>query len=233
MSTVIVGVGGASCSGKSTLTEWLVKIFPHSAIYHMDKHYLPDSQVPVKNGILDWDCAEALDFNAFVAGLKTLPHKEVESVLSPNRPAISDSQVSSSTVRELKDQVRQVLCKRPNTSFWFLDGFLLYWDKRVMDLMNIKIALHTRYDELKRRRGTRPGYETIEGYWVEPPNYFDEYVWPNYLKHNKPILKASGDLEKDQDHGVLEIDRLTIIDTEICPVEEALRRAVACILDQL
>ncbi|TPX32269.1 hypothetical protein SmJEL517_g04591 [Synchytrium microbalum] len=241
MRTVIVGIGGASCSGKSTLSEWLTRIFANSAIYHMDKHFKADSYIPVKNGIQDWDCAEAIDFDAFVADLERLPTLPVEHILNPNRPVISDSQVSPTTLQSLQSLVEKSLLNKPPTRFWFLDGFLLYCDKRVINLMDIKIALHTRYEELKRRRGLRAGYQTIEGYWPEPPGYFDNYVWPGYLKYNIPILRATGELpetkadetQEGAEEVVQEVADLEIFNTEVSSVEEVVKQSVHCIMKHL
>ncbi|KFZ11569.1 hypothetical protein V501_04691 [Pseudogymnoascus sp. VKM F-4519 (FW-2642)] len=57
---VVVGLSGASSSGKTTLARLLRDIFPNSFILHEDDFYREEKELPTKNGLLDWDCAEAL-----------------------------------------------------------------------------------------------------------------------------------------------------------------------------
>lgn len=73
---MIIAIGGASCSGKSTLTNWLSKLL-NAPIIHQDKFYKPDRDIPVVNGIEDWDCPEAIDFLNFKAALKTVKETSV------------------------------------------------------------------------------------------------------------------------------------------------------------
>lgn len=55
-------------------------------------------------------------------------------------------------------------------------------------LIDLKILLHADYETLRERRAHRKGYETTEGYWKDPPNYFEQLVWPSYLKWNQHLL---------------------------------------------
>ncbi|KAL9603136.1 MAG: hypothetical protein Q9219_001339 [cf. Caloplaca sp. 3 TL-2023] len=63
---LIVALSGLSSTGKSTIASHLPRIFspPHYAltIYHVDDFYLPQSQLPIREGLLDWDSAASLDW---------------------------------------------------------------------------------------------------------------------------------------------------------------------------
>ena len=39
------------------------------------------------------------------------------------------------------------------------------------------------------------------GYWEDPPGYFDDIVWPNYLIYNEPFAKLADMIEADQASG--------------------------------
>jgi nicotinamide/nicotinate riboside kinase len=41
----------------------------------------------------------------------------------------------------------------------------------------------------KKRREFIYGKKIPERNWVDPPNYFDQMVWPNYYKANNHIIK--------------------------------------------
>ena len=75
-----------------------------------------------------------------------------------------------------------------------IDGFLLFGDsvREIRDELDIKVLLRSTHDDSKEReREARAGYQTIEGYWVDPPNYFDEIVWPNYIKNHELLFQGS------------------------------------------
>lgn len=40
------------------------------------------------------------------------------------------------------------------------------------------------------------------GYWEDPPGYFDDIVWPNYLMYNEPFAKLADTIEAGQVSGV-------------------------------
>lgn len=71
---------------------------------------------------------------------------------------------------------------KEDNHFVIVDGFMLYWDNRVYQHLDCKISLITSYETLKSRREQRQGYHTAEGYWIDPPGYFDKIVWPEYLR---------------------------------------------------
>lgn len=77
---VIVGLSGCSSSGKTTLARLLRDIFPNTFVLHEDDFYRPEEEsvhpmgmqmelwlishinrLPMKDGLLDWDCAESLN----------------------------------------------------------------------------------------------------------------------------------------------------------------------------
>ena len=58
---MIIGVGGASCSGKSTLCSWLHYLLDDSQILRQDAFYKSDSLIPVVDGITNWDSPQALE----------------------------------------------------------------------------------------------------------------------------------------------------------------------------
>lgn len=58
---VIVGLSGCSSSGKTTLARLLRDLFPNTFILHEDDFYRPEEELPMKDGLLDWDCAEAIN----------------------------------------------------------------------------------------------------------------------------------------------------------------------------
>jgi uridine kinase len=79
----------------------------------------------------------------------------------------------------------------PNT----VDGFLIYHKKELIDLFDLKFFTTASYDALNGRRKQRQSYITNTGDWQDPPNYFEDVVYPSYLKYNKHILEGKVDCD--------------------------------------
>ncbi|KAI1132569.1 nicotinamide riboside kinase 1 [Nemania abortiva] len=77
---IIVGISGPSSSGKTTLARLLRDVFPHTFILHEDDFYRPETELPSKDGLLDWDCAEALNFDDMS---RALEHIRAEGTFPP------------------------------------------------------------------------------------------------------------------------------------------------------
>jgi nicotinamide/nicotinate riboside kinase len=71
---VVVGISGASSSGKTTLSRLLRYIFPNTFILHEDDFFKTETELPKKRGLLDWDCVEALSIPDIVKSLEHI-HK--------------------------------------------------------------------------------------------------------------------------------------------------------------
>ncbi|KAK4455532.1 nicotinamide riboside kinase [Podospora aff. communis PSN243] len=83
---VIVGISGCSSSGKTTLARLLRDIFPNTFILHEDDFYKPEDQLPIKHGLVDWDCPEAIsvpDMEAALSHIRSTGTFPVSILSSP------------------------------------------------------------------------------------------------------------------------------------------------------
>ncbi|RKO95621.1 hypothetical protein CAUPRSCDRAFT_12679, partial [Caulochytrium protostelioides] len=69
-----------------------------------------------------------------------------------------------------------------------VDGFLIYDDPAVYEQLDVCLFLHASQRTLAERRAARTGYVTTEGFWQDPPGYFEHVVWPNYLQYNRRAI---------------------------------------------
>ncbi|KAJ3075998.1 ribosylnicotinamide kinase [Podochytrium sp. JEL0797] len=160
---------GASCSGKSTLTEWLARLLDLPVI-HQDKFFKPDSQIPIINGVQHWDCPEAINMNAFAAYLSDIKShpRRVASELSPNRAAIHETDMDPFVWADLMEKAepfrKQYGSSGTETSRVVLvDGFLMMNNDCVLEQLDFVVFLHSDFATLKRRRESRFSYVTLEG----------------------------------------------------------------------
>ncbi|GJJ77719.1 nicotinamide/nicotinate riboside kinase [Entomortierella parvispora] len=215
---VTIGLSGPSSGGKTTVARYLKAILPNSTIVHQDDFYLPEVQIPIdpKNGLANWDCPAAIDFSAMNA---TLSHVRKHGVFPEGFDSLEDKNpvgskaLSSPIPQNILDELREKILaplpeeERMTTMFVILDGFILYVDEQLRNAIDFKFFLTAPYQILKDRRESRKGYATLEGYWVDPPGYFDDIVWPNYLICNAPFVGITEAMEAGQDSGVFDSEK--------------------------
>ena len=207
----ILGLSGCSSSGKTTLARLLRTIFPHTVILHQDDFYLPEESLPLRAGFRDWDCAASLDIPELIQCLQYMHNngntppafvsKEDQNYVGPNT-------VNSQFMEEARLQVAAWLENGqgrgklgPEKQLIILDGFLLFGEsvRSVRDILDVKLLLRAKYEIAKDRRENRTGYVTLEGFWEDPPGYFDQVVWPNYIEQHGFLFREAnveGDVEE-------------------------------------
>ncbi|GAP83734.2 putative nicotinamide riboside kinase 1 [Rosellinia necatrix] len=218
---IIVGISGASSSGKTTLARLLRDTFPHTFILHQDDFYRPENELPYKEGLLDWDCAEALDFDAME---RALEHIRSEGTFPPfvdskeDQNSIGTCPVPEASIRAAKSRVEAWLASgraghaifpppssssssssEPKLRLCLVDGFLLFGPdpplRRLADgLFDVRLFLTVGRRRATARRTARDGYVTLEGFWADPPGYVDKVVWPNYAASHAWLFEG-GDVE--------------------------------------
>ncbi|KAL1783517.1 nicotinamide riboside kinase 2 [Sigmodon hispidus] len=154
---LIVGIGGMTNGGKTTLTSSLHKVLPNCCVIHQDDFFKPQDQIKVgEDGFKQWDVLESLDMEAMLSTVRAWkkdPRKFARAHGVSLQPGTSD------------------------THILLLDGFLLYNYKPLVDMYSHRYFLTVPYEECKRRRSNR-------NYTVpDPPGLFDGHVWPMYQKY--------------------------------------------------
>ncbi|KAM5238922.1 nicotinamide riboside kinase 2 [Ctenodactylus gundi] len=161
----IVGIGGVTNGGKTTLTRQLQKALPNCCVVHQDDFFKPQDQIAVgEDGFKQWDALESLDMEAMLSTVRAWlrsPQKFARAHVVSAQPGTSDTYVL------------------------LLEGFLLYSYKPLLELYSRRYFLTVPYEECKRRRSTR-------SYTVpDPPGLFDGHVWPMYQKYKRE-MEADG-----------------------------------------
>jgi nicotinamide/nicotinate riboside kinase len=203
--TRLIGIGGSSCSGKSTITNLLSHLLD-GPIVHQDAFYRPDSLIPLLNGVPNWDCPGAIDFDRFHATLRRIKNGSSEQILGPNRPEMNLELTRNKEIAKLVQRIKDSKVK-----VVMVDGFLLYADQVTSDLLDVSIFLCAPFEVLKSRRERRKTYVTPEGHWEDPPGYFEKIVWPMYEYHNSRVLDHSLECVKIIDTHFNSIDQVLIL----------------------
>lgn len=176
----VIGLSGPSSSGKTTLARLLRDIWPRTFILHEDDFYWPDSQIPVKNGVQDWDCFEAIDLSTLQDTLEYIRAQgdPPESFVSKeDQNSIGDCPVDQQVIRRWRERAES-LQRYHHRRIAVIDGFLLYAEAmdRIWKQLDVKLFLRTDLTTAKTRREFRSGYVTLEGFWQDPPGEFLRFV---------------------------------------------------------
>ncbi|KAG6334051.1 hypothetical protein ID866_5039 [Astraeus odoratus] len=137
---ILVGVGGATCSGKTTLAKHLRKIIPNSVIVHQDDFAPPQEVIPIhpEYGVQDWDSPEgAIDWPRFRHFLRNVkqdgkipPNHISHDPLNEQKEFPIDADCFTKWRAHFEEVDRQARGDREVELIWaFVDGFLLYWDQ--------------------------------------------------------------------------------------------------------
>lgn len=165
-----------------------------------------DEDIPVdpETGMDNWDCVEALNFDAFVHEIK---HLKATGELSPQSATSmyksetddqAHPQVSNELLKGLSLKLNQLLHGR---KLIIVDGFMLFHDPSIIELFDLRIFVKCPRDTLQKRREHR-SYNTVETTWTDPPGYFEKVVYPAYAKSHS-YLFINGDVESHIDPSML------------------------------
>ncbi|XP_069786818.1 nicotinamide riboside kinase 1-like isoform X2 [Narcine bancroftii] len=158
MKQIIVGIGGMTNGGKTTLACSLKKAFPNSFLICQDTFFKEPSDVKVgEDGFQQYDVITALDMETMMDEVCACMKKMAALCKQQEAPGYN------------------------GLGILIIEGFLLYNYKPLNDVFNQRYYLSIPYEECKRRRCLRT-YDP-----PDPPGYFDGHVWPMYLRNRKEM----------------------------------------------
>ncbi|XP_053716819.1 nicotinamide riboside kinase 2-like isoform X1 [Synchiropus splendidus] len=171
----IIGIGGVTNGGKTTLAKRLKKTLPNCCVVHQDDYYKKPDEIEVgPDGFKQWDVITALDMEAMTNTIKRW-------ISDPVKFGRSQGITYSPGFRKFKNvQPFHIL---------IVDGFLIYNYPGLTDLFDKRYYISITYEECKIRRSFR------QYIVADPPGLFDGHVWPMYLKHRKSLEESNLEIE--------------------------------------
>lgn len=136
---VVIGVSGGSASGKTTVANRIKEQYKESVeLLCHDYYYLPHDELPIEERAkLNYDHPNAFDTERLIIDIKKL--KELASI---ERPVYSYKE-HTRTSETVKVNPAKVI---------ILEGFMIFENPELRDLMDIKIFVDTDADERLIRR---------------------------------------------------------------------------------
>lgn len=236
---MILGVSGPSGSGKTTIARALRQLFASSTshavqILHQDDFYKPEKDIPVKKTragwVTNWDCPEAIEMDRLIKTLKSykehgrFPDEVKEDLMKRAKEDQNDqgsAGVSSSVIDTLE---RECMVPHLQNDLLIVDGFMLYQSPEIIRLLDLPVLLRGSFSVLKDRREQRSGYVTLEGFWQDPEHYFEDCVWPEYVKSHGKLFQ-DGNVE-----GSVKDDVRVVVDRR---VDMSLDESFICVIDAI
>lgn len=189
---LILGISGATCSGKSSVAKQIHSLFTNSVLLHQDDYFHDaasdkHTRIPELNHI-NFEILSSLDMEAFKNRIHmVLQSGDGEHDAEGRRVDLESRFRETYQSGEIVPANECLLGKIQNLKYvpniLILEGFLLYNDEDIHNLCDIKTYFTLDRATCWERRKTRV-YDP-----PDVPGYFDEYVWPTYITHYDEVLR--------------------------------------------
>lgn len=198
---LIIGVSGVSRSGKTTVTKSLLQFLSDSRnrkffgannvigsvhCIEQDEYFYPldhPNHEHIKHlDYMNWERLESIDTHKM--------HTDIERIIGAN------PQYWNACNANVNDTGTETVI-----NVTIVEGFLIFNDAKLNELCQLKFFINASYETIFQRRNSTPWRDTDD--LPDPPTYFEDYLWPAYLKnfnaieHRNEIIMLSGDDPRD------------------------------------
>ncbi len=191
MSTMIIGIAGGTGSGKTTLTKHLASHFGTDiSVVHHDNYYKKQDLPFEERCKQNYDHPDAFDTELMIADLKKL--KAGQTIYCP----VYDYSIHNRTDRTIEIKPTKVV---------IVEGILIFQNKRLRDLMDIKIFVETDADVRILRRALRDVEQ--RGRSLESVvNQYLTTVKPMHEQYVEPTRKFADIIVLEGGHNLVALD---------------------------
>ena len=200
---LIVGISGATCSGKTTLANAFHKVIPNSIALNQDQFYWNEDSEnhTLADGFnhINWELVSAFDNAGIVSEVESLtskspPLKEPSvdyANVSKQFETLTDEAKNSETNNILFKDVdgSDHVVEKMRNLFSFLpriiilDGILIFNHPELLRICDLKFFFTLEYKTCLERRNLR-SYDP-----PDVPGYFEKIVYPYYVKNLEDMKK--------------------------------------------
>ena len=189
---IIIGIGGGTGSGKTTVVRKIIESLPDNsvAVIPQDSYYNDQSDLPLEvRKQTNFDHPDAFEWPLLASQIEELRHGK--SIEQPTYSYITCTRLSETVHVEPKDVI-------------IVEGIMALYDKKLRDLMDLKIFVDAGPDERLLRVITRDIAERghplemligkyrnvlkpMHDEFIEPTKQFADIIIPNGGNNDKAI----------------------------------------------
>jgi uridine kinase len=184
----LIGIVGPSGSGKTTLVKKLASFSEDVQHIRLDNYFKDPETFPKKEGFLNWERPENLKFGELLEHLKLLK---------------KGKEVNTKTFPKKKGGESKPIVLKPKLIV-IIEGFMLFKDKEIRRILDMKIYLDIPKELMLKRRGIRFGKEHLNDYdtKVAIPEFLD------YGITQKEYADYVVDASRSQEEVIEEVRRI-------------------------
>ncbi len=187
---LVVGLSGATCSGKTTIAKLLKDMFTATKVLHQDDFYYEEDSgkhVMVEEvGHFNWELVSAFNMQNLRQAIEAEKITDIKSASQESKTETLrkiKSLDAKPTLGDLTEAVRGF-----STGLLVLDGIVLFNDLGTAEACDLKIFIELDREEMLRRRTTRV-YDP-----PDVPGYAEKIVWPYYEKNLEEVRNEWNDV---------------------------------------
>ncbi len=156
----LIGIAGPCGAGKTTLGKKLKSFYKNCEHIRLDNYLKSPKTYPKKGKWINWELPGNLKFNVLLGHLKLLK---------------SGKEIHTKTFPKTAEAKRKSIVLKPKRII-IVEGFMLFKDKKIRDMLDIKIYLDVRPELMLKYRARRFGESHIK-------EYDTKVAIPEFLKY--------------------------------------------------
>ncbi|KAF8600304.1 hypothetical protein BDV93DRAFT_546396 [Ceratobasidium sp. AG-I] len=132
--------------------------------------------------------------------LSDLNQSDLQLDPNPVKSSLLFSSLSDNMLAEWRDRFQQVekewLENNVKIVWKIVEGFLLFYDPRVVEHLDVQIFLRSPRYILHQRRLGRTYTHSNGAIWADPPNYWEQIAYPGYVRAHSHLFHE-GDIDAE------------------------------------
>lgn len=184
MAVQIIAIAGGTGSGKSTLAYGLLGKFPELIeIVHFDDYQKLEPDVPIHQGMRNWDHPDAIDFDQLIHDLNQLRNGNDVKIMTKDKKLNPDYETGG------RIRIPRIIHSK---KIIILEGYLALWNEKVRKLVDYRIFLDISIEKSLKRRD-----KIIDD---DAEEYNKKILMPGHIKYVESTKKFA--------NLIIEIDKI-------------------------